>query len=154
MRCPGCVRRTTIVALLTAGVAGCMFPDPLVRRVSNEFQCDEARVNVVERHDIAYSLYDVEACGRRGRYSCIGGGRHGVSGCVHEPDPPAWDPDPALAANLPSSGMTPAGAAPSSGQRRRICGTEEEDCAFKQNGSWQYRRPVASSIGGCGSLCQ
>jgi len=96
---------TTTVALLTAGVAGCIVgPDALVHRVSNEFQCDPAQVNVLERHDIADTVCDVEACGQRGRYSCVGGGKNGVYGCIHEPDPPAWDPDPALAANLPAPG--------------------------------------------------
>jgi hypothetical protein len=140
-----------MVALLAAGVAGCT--DPLVQRVSNEFECEPARVNVLERHDIAYTVYDVEACGRRGRYSCVGGGHHGVYGCVHEPDPPTWDPDPALAANLPAPRVSDPSAPSSNGRRRRICGPDDDACAFKQNGTWQWR-PAAVPSGGCGSLCQ
>jgi len=138
--------------LLAAAAVGCS--DALVQRVSNEFECDPARVNVLERHDIADTVYDVEACGRRGRYSCVGGGQHGVYGCIHEPDPPKWDPDPALAANLPAPRWPPS-ATPPVGQRRRICGRRERECDFKENGVWQWRSGDASiSSDGCGSMCQ
>jgi len=148
------VRLTTTVALLTAGVAGCIFgPDALVHRVSNEFQCDPAQVNVLERHDIADAVYDVEACGQRGRYSCVGGGKNGVYGCIHEPDPPAWDPDPALAANLPAPGPSDFSRQPPNSRRRLICGPGEDGCVFKQNGTWQWRPARVTTIGGCGSLC-
>ena len=142
-----------MVAFLTAGVGGCFFfPDPLIHRVSNEFQCDPAQVSVLERHDIAYSVYDVEACGRRGRYSCVGGGRGGVYGCVHEPDPPAWDPDPALAANLPAPGPSDYTPMLPNSRGRVICGPGEEDgCVLKQNGAWQWRPARVSA--GCGAFC-
>src|SRR5689334_11462524 len=126
MRCQGCVRQVATAASFAASVVvlvpGCSGVSPLVRRVSNEFQCEPARVNVIERHDIAYTLYDVEACGQRGRYSCVGGGRYGVYGCIHEPDPPKWDPDPALVASLPGPSPSDFTAPPPDGHRRVICG--------------------------------
>jgi len=141
-----------MVALMAAGVAGC--GDVLIQRVSNEFECAPARVNVLERHDIADNVYDVEACGRRGRYSCVGGGRGGTYGCVHEQDPPKWDPDPALVASLPGPSVPNSSAPPpSTGQRRLICGPQDDGCVFNQNGAWRWR-PATYSSGGCDLLCQ
>src|SRR5437764_12099068 len=91
MRSAGLVKVTLTLAVVSASGAGCAM-DHLIRRASNELECAPERVNVLERHDIAYEVYDVEACGRRVRYSCVGGGRGGVYGCVHEPEPPKWGP--------------------------------------------------------------
>src|SRR5262245_16068795 len=99
MRSPGLAKVALTFAVVPGGAAGCV-SGVLIRRASNEFACDPSRVNVLERRDIDPYVYDVEACGQLARYSCVGGGRHGVYGCVHEPDPPKWDPDPALAAYL------------------------------------------------------
>lgn len=152
---PHCVRLAAIGGLLWASLAGCVLPDPLVGRVSREFECEPPRVNVLERHDIAYELYDVEACGRRGRYSCVGGGRGGVYRCIHEPDPPKWDPDPALAATLPAAAGSDPSAPPSTGSRRRICGPNENACVFEQQGAWQWRPAPAPHAYGCsGWQCQ
>ena len=145
------VRPATTVAVLAAGLAACAsFPDALIRRASHEFECDPIRINAIERADIGYEVYDIEACGQRARYTCTGGHRHEPYHCVHEPDPRRWDPDPALAAIIPSSAATsapPAGV----GQRRRVCGTDDNECAFKQGGVWHWRpRPV--SISGNSSL--
>jgi hypothetical protein len=143
------------VVLLVAGAAGC-FPQysALVRRASNEFSCDPARVNVIARNDIAYGLHDVEACGQRARYNCVGGAsRHDDPyRCIREPDPPRWDPDPAQAASLPADPREP----PSNGGvTRRICGPEEHDCAFNEGGVWRWRPPVAGTCGGgFGNVCE
>jgi hypothetical protein len=155
MRCRDCVKLATTVAALVAAGAGCgVYYSPLVRRASNEFGCSPAQINVIERGDIGYQLYDVDACGTRARYSCVSATRYEPGHCIREPDPPRWDPDPALAASLPSwpqSNPPPSGA----GQWRRICSRpRDEACTFKQDGVWQWRPPNAyTCTGGYGSVC-
>jgi hypothetical protein len=150
MRCRDGVKAVTMsAAVLVAGGAGCVVPSPLIRRASKEFHCDAARINVVERRDISYGVYDIEACGDRARYSCVGGGgRYEVYRCVREPDPPRWDPDPALAANLPS-GALPSDPSWPGGHRRRICAAEWDDaCDFWQDGAWRWRPSKKEPCGG------
>jgi hypothetical protein len=155
MRCPGSVR-LSIVAVVGVAVSGCSMTHPLIHRVSNEFECAPARINVVARRDVSFELYDVEACGHRARYSCVGGGRYEPYHCVHEPDPPKWDPDPALAASLPHGPPSRfTGADPSEGTWRRICGSQGDDaCAFWQDGTWSWRPArVPPCGGGYGTVC-
>src|SRR5215471_14104576 len=155
MRCPGLVR-LTMLAVVAAGAVGC-FPyqqHPLIHRASNEFQCAPARINVVARRDLSYGLYDVEACGYRARYSCFGGYRYEPYRCMREADPPKWDPDPALAVNLPPGPLASTGEAPSVGTWRQICGPLDDACAFWQDGAWRWRPPrVISCGGGYGTVC-
>ena len=141
-----------MIAVLAAGAAACVpFPDALIRRAANELQCDAVRVNVIERGDIDYEVYDVEACGRRARYACVGGNRYEEYHCIREPDPPAWDPDPALAATIP--GLPLSGeAALRPGRRRRICGPRDCDCALKREGAWYWRPCRAVSSSGYGAV--
>src|SRR5579859_4877485 len=89
---------------------GCARPqDVAIERASSEFGCPRERVHAIERRDIAENLFDVEACGSRARYACQSGDvdtfddpAPDLAGprCFREPDPPAWDPDPATAAAL------------------------------------------------------
>jgi hypothetical protein len=128
-----------------AGFGGCAETTELVERVSNEFSCPPERVNVIERRDIAPALYDVEACGRRGRYMCIVAKssspsaievRKRVVSCVHEPDPPGWDPDPAIVANFPwdESRSPPDAHAASVCSDSSSCG-----CLARHGSGWSWR---------------
>lgn len=137
------------LALLAASVGGCIpYVDPLIQRASAELGCEPTMINMIERGDIGYAVFDVEACGHRARYTCVGG-RHEPYHCIHEPDPRIWDPDPAVAATLPDSPGASGAPTPFRGQWRRICGPEEDQCAFKQNGIWRWRpaRPTECSYG-------
>lgn len=139
---------------LALAVAGCVtFPGPLIQRAANELECDATRVNVVQRGDIGYELYDVEACGHRARYSCVGAAGDEPYHCIHEPDPARWDPDPKLAATLPNGGLSSAQSSSRRGVWRRICGTEDHDCAFRQGDTWQWRPAVACESVVYGASC-
>ena len=49
----------------------CVTPDSLARtRASHEFKCPEDQVALRPRSDLSDGTYDVEACGRRARYTC------------------------------------------------------------------------------------
>jgi hypothetical protein len=131
-----------LVAFVVAGgaalCAGCV-PDALVQRASNEFACPQQRIEVIDRRDIAAGLYDVDACGSRARYMCFQTGRGGRTmggACVHEPDPPRWDPDPTLVASLPRPpGMS------GDGRLARICPrneSPEDDCLTMEGGAWHW----------------
>ena len=88
----------------------------MARRAAREFGCPRERIGILDRSDVAYGLYDLAACGQRARYMCVG-----ISRCIREPDPPKWDPDPALCfSNDPKqkpAGCDPATAAVDGGQR-------------------------------------
>ena len=142
MRRATAVKLTMMLTAVASGVGSCMpLDNPLLVRVSNELACAPAGINVLVRGDVGYRVFDVEACGQRARYSCVGGHRYERYHCIREPDPPRWDPDPALAANLPPGPPgTPAdwdGA--QAGHWRRICGPLDRECAIKQDGAWRWR---------------
>jgi hypothetical protein len=74
--------------------SGCysVLPYLAVDRASHEFACPAEAVRLLERRDVAFGLFDVEACGSRARYMCFTA-KH-TSRCIREPDPPQWRPDP------------------------------------------------------------
>ena len=140
-----------VIVALAGGAAMCggCAGDALVERASNEFACPRERIEVIDRGDIAAGLYDLDACGSRARYMCIQVGRRpGSVGaavqCIHEPDPPRWDPDPTLVASLPRPpGMS------SDGRLARICPRDDlfaDGCLKMEGGAWRwYRRLPASA---------
>jgi hypothetical protein len=141
-----------LVAFVVAGGAamcGACVPDALVQRASNEFACPQQRIEVIDRRDIAAGLYDVDACGARARYMCFQTGRS-RGACVHEPDPPRWDPDPTLVASLPRPpGMS------GDGRLARICPRDEsseDDCLKMEGGAWHwYHHVYVREPGGLGA---
>lgn len=140
-----------VVFAVAGGVAMCggCAPDALIQRASNEFGCPQQRIEVIDRWDIAAGLYDVDACGSRARYMCFQT-RRSSGACVHEPDPPRWDPDPTLVASLPRPpGMS------GDGRLARICSRDESsegDCLKMEGGAWHwYHRVYVHEPGGLGS---
>jgi hypothetical protein len=145
--------RRVFPALFVAGFAlmfdACAAQSPLVDRTAREFGCPPERINVIWRDDIAPHLFDVEACGNRARYTCVptygSGTTMGLHGhatmytyraddvCVREPAPPVWNPDPALAANLPKV----ADSWPS------VCanpsGAHSCDCLARESDEWHWK---------------
>jgi hypothetical protein len=87
---------------LGLAATGCFgaFQLEAVSRASREFSCPAERIAAVERADIANNVYDVNACGKLVRYSCISS-QHVPAQCTREPDPSKWDLDPALLVNVP-----------------------------------------------------
>ena len=71
-------------ALLLVLLSSCVMPSSLARtRASHEFKCPEEQVVLHERSDLSQGTYDVEACGRRARYTCTVTRYQNV--CVREP---------------------------------------------------------------------
>lgn len=141
------VERSVVVAAaaLLLGQLGCAFPmpgDAAVQRASREFSCPPAKIGVIERSDIADSLFDLEACGHRARYSCFYNdpygrgyaviGETGRNQCIREPDPDAWSPDPQAIASMPApeSGVQTVRSSP--GLARRICGPAPSNVRSEQ----------------------
>jgi hypothetical protein len=136
--------RRSFVALVPVGVAlisgACVeMRNTLVIRASGELTCPSERLNLLERGDLGPGVYDVEACGRRARYTCIEQQKQSTMTCVHEPDPPAWDPDPLQVATLPKSEDGPV----------KVCGTITHDswgvtherscdCLGHEGPSWRW----------------
>ena len=140
------------LAFAAAGFGGCVTEtETLADRASNEFICPRERVNLLARDDIAPGLYDVEACGQRARYSCVGGRRHVPRRCVHEPDPAKWDPDPAFAAHLPAlDPLMPSDVHAASVCARGGVETTDCDCLGRSGSSWSWRRCEAASTASSG----
>lgn len=139
-----------VVVVVAAGAmmsGGCAFGlDAVVQRASNEFACPREQVEVIERNDIGQGTYDLDACGSRARYTCfaIDDNVPNVR-CVREPDPPRWDPDPALLASLPRPpGMS------GHGRVVRICyrGEQADDCLVREGGAWRWNHHEAPKIQG------
>ena len=136
-----------LVALVGGAMLGGCAADAVISRASNEFTCPRERVQVVDRQDIAEGLYDVGACGHRARYMCIENDpTYGPGQCVHEPDPPRWDPDPVTVASLPRpDGM-------GDGRVARLCArggrTEPADCLKRNDGVWRWNHPTSKTPGG------
>lgn len=144
-----------MVVALAVGGAGCQFlQHPLIQRASNEYDCPPTNISVIARDDIQYDTFDVDVCGQRARYTCVGGG-HAPYRCVHEPDPPQWEPDPVTVAtlNLPPGAFD---VLPFSNVRvLRICAAKESGCIFYWGGAWQWRPAQRESCGGAfGSVCE
>jgi len=121
------------------GFGGCTPYEALSSRASNEFSCPREQVYVLARPDVAPHLYDVEACGRHGRYMCVEGGRHHEEvDCVHEPDPPKWDLDPPRAAAL---ARTDPASAPDL-REASVCGASYPNCncVAARGGDWSWQR--------------
>ena len=124
------------MATVCIAATGCVcLADVAANRASREFACPPEQVGVLERSDISTSVYDLEACGHRARYSCLVSNSLPAT-CVREPDPPKWDPDPKAIASLPrppSSGLV---TRSSKGEYRRICANREDfdmslDCVLR-----------------------
>jgi hypothetical protein len=79
--------RRIVPAFLLASLGalnGCYTTDDAARiRASNEFQCPEDRVRVTPRDDIETYMVDIDACGKRARYTCPHS-RNSIT-CVREP---------------------------------------------------------------------
>jgi hypothetical protein len=136
-----------MIAVLVVAGGGCQLQHALIRRASKEYHCPPANISVIARHDIQYDTFDVDVCGQRARYTCVGGG-HAPYRCVHEPDPRQWDPDPVTVGTL----NLPPGAfeeLPFSTVRvLRICAPKETGCLFNAGGGWQWRPVERESCGG------
>jgi hypothetical protein len=146
-----------VVALgLCLGMGGCFgMESALVQRASAELVCPPEQISIVHHADIAYSVYDVGACGERARYSCLWIDSDTVVGgaqCVREPDPRRWDPDPLLLGSLP--GVSGHLAASGFGGREllRICAPAGDDGCFYRDaagaGPWRWREPQTSTCSG------
>ena len=130
------VRRAALLAaVLGAAVHGGCGGSILVTRVSNEFDCPPQRISIVDREDIAANLYDVNACGSRARYMCFV--TDDVAGCTREPDPPRWNPNPALLESLPGPFRADNGV-----RSARVCprsrSVEPNDCLQFKDGAWSW----------------
>ncbi len=82
-------RIQTIVGVLVGlGTMGCVTPEGLAReRAANEFKCPPTRVFLTPRPELSDGTFDVEACGRKARYTCIAsyGETSVTNGCAREP---------------------------------------------------------------------
>jgi hypothetical protein len=65
-------------------LSSCVTSASLARtRASHEFKCPEEQVVLRGRSDLSEGTYDVEACGRRARYTCTAGKYTHI--CAREP---------------------------------------------------------------------
>jgi hypothetical protein len=129
------------------GTGGCFGTESaLVHRASVELACPSEQISIVQRADIADTLYDVGACGQRARYSCFWIGSDGTTAvpCVREPDPRRWDPDPLQLASLPRSRLR-AGSGLAGRELLRVCASvDDSGCIYRDTaagGSWRWREP-------------
>ncbi len=125
------------VAFTLIAGSGCMLPSEAVtNRATRELGCPQELLNVIQRCDIADNVFDIEGCGSRARYSCVNNAdSYGSTFCAREPDPRAWDPDPALARSFARY----YGGSPF----RRTCRDEDDDqgCLFRDHDRWSWRSP-------------
>ena len=116
------------------GCAATWLPgDVAIQRAAREFSCPPPKISIVQRSDVADSVFDLAACGQRVRYSCLLDGAYAEGAiytdspyrCIREPDPAKWDPDPTLIASLPQP-QVPLSLRSSPGEARRICRDPED----------------------------
>lgn len=125
------------------GLDGCLvFSVAPVERASSELACAPENINVISRDDIAFGLFDVEACGRRARYNCVYPYKSYPS-CTREPDPAVWDPDPASLWDL----LQPPGTPPTGYREAHMCPLARgSDCnCFELNADGSRFHPCAKA---------